>query len=445
MKRRALLRSLAGSVLLPPFAYAAEPAPVTAVVGGRLIDGYGGMPLEDSVVIIDGERIAAVGTTADTAVPPTATVVSAEGCTVLPGLTDACTHLARLGHADLARWDSVYLPLAERVVMPLAAQLMSRAGVTTVHDVGSPLEATLLVRGRGHSRATPQPRIHGSGPLLARRNHAGFATIVVDDPREARTRALELLHAGIDSLAVADAAALADGELAAIVAAAHGQQASVHALVASDADLLPALAAGVDGWLGVGDGTTELWPAGVAEALAGRTAAVPLVVASLLSPALSVAWLKTTHEPLDDRRWREGWPALVADDVRESLNDGVIGLLAAADSVAAQKVRARRVAALAGSGALVVAGSGAGLAGQLPATALAAEIEALAADAGLGALEAIRRATYWPAVALGVQHEAGTVTAGKYADLLCVRGDVLRHVDRLQDVEAVFRRGVRLA
>jgi imidazolonepropionase-like amidohydrolase len=44
-----------------------------------------------------------------------------------------------------------------------------------------------------------------------------------------------------------------------------------------------------------------------------------------------------------------------------------------------------------------------------------------------------------------VQHEAGTVTAGKYADLLCVRGDVLRHVDRLQDVEAVFRRGVRLA
>ncbi len=439
------MRSLASAAVLPAFAYAAEPDPLTALVGGRLIDGYGGMPLEDSVILIDGERIVAVGTTADTTVPATANVVSAEGCTVLPGLTDACTHLARLGHADLARWDSVYLPLAERVVMPLAAQLMSRAGVTAAHDVGSPLEATLLLRGRGHSRATPQPRIHGSGPLLAQRNHAGFATVVVDDPREARARALELLRSGVDSLAVADVAALADGELAAIVAAAHGLQATVHAYLATDADLLPALEAGVDGWLGVGDGTADPWPAGVTEALTRRTAAQPLVVASLLSPALAIAWLKITHEPLDDRRWREGWPALVADDVRESLNDGTLGLLAATDSTARQKVRAQRVATLVANGALVVAGSGAGLPGQLPGQAMAAEIEALTVDAGLGAMEAIRRATYWPAVALGVQHESGTVTAGKYADLLCVRGDVLRHVERLADIEAVFRRGVRLA
>jgi imidazolonepropionase-like amidohydrolase len=446
LRRRTLLRAITGALVLPALAVAAEPAPPTALVGGRLVDGYGGMPLEDSVVLIDGERIVAVGSMANTPVPAAAIVVSAEGCTVLPGLIDACTHLARLGHADLARWDSLYLPLAERVVMPLAAQQVSRAGVAAVHDLGSPLEATLRLRGRGHSRATPQPRIHGSGPLLARRSHPGFATIVVDDAREARVRALELLRAGVDSLVVADAAALAgDGELGAIVAAAHAQQVAVHALIGSDDDLLPALEAGVDGWLGVGDGSAAPWPPGVAEALARRPAATPLVVASLLSPALGLGWLKSTHEPLDDRRWREGWPALVADDVRESLSDAVIAELAARDSAARQEVRAKRVAALVGAGALVVAGSGAGLPAQLPAAALAAEIEALALAAGLGSAEAIRRATYWPAVALGVQHESGTVTVGKYADLLCVRGDVLRHVDRISDVEAVFRRGVRLA
>jgi imidazolonepropionase-like amidohydrolase len=102
------------------------------------------------------------------------------------------------------------------------------------------------------------------------------------------------------------------------------------------------------------------------------------------------------------------------------------------------------VAELVRAGALVVAGSGAGSPAQLPGFALASEIEALATDAGLGPLEALRRATYWASVAAGVQHESGTVTVDKYADLLCVRGDVLRHIDRLTDVSAVFRRGVRL-
>jgi imidazolonepropionase-like amidohydrolase len=58
-------------------------------------------------------------------------------------------------------------------------------------------------------------------------------------------------------------------------------------------------------------------------------------------------------------------------------------------------------------------------------------------------MEVIRRATYWPALALGVPHESGAVAPGKYADILVVRGDVLRYIDRLADVEFVFRHGVR--
>jgi imidazolonepropionase-like amidohydrolase len=42
-----------------------------------------------------------------------------------------------------------------------------------------------------------------------------------------------------------------------------------------------------------------------------------------------------------------------------------------------------------------------------------------------------------------VEKEAGTVSPGKKADVIAVRGDVLRHVDLLQDVDLVIKGGVR--
>jgi imidazolonepropionase-like amidohydrolase len=42
-----------------------------------------------------------------------------------------------------------------------------------------------------------------------------------------------------------------------------------------------------------------------------------------------------------------------------------------------------------------------------------------------------------------VDDEVGTVTPGKYADIIAVRGDVLRHIVLLQDVDMVVKRGTR--
>ncbi len=47
-------------------------------------------------------------------------------------------------------------------------------------------------------------------------------------------------------------------------------------------------------------------------------------------------------------------------------------------------------------------------------------------------MEAIRSATYWPAVLMGVESDVGTFTPGKYADIIAVRGDVLRYINLLQ-------------
>src|SRR4030095_10076710 len=71
---------------------------VKALVGGTLIDGYGSTPIRNSVVIIEGERIKAVGQVGTLAVPPGAEVISTEGMSVLPGLWDMHVHLMINGH-----------------------------------------------------------------------------------------------------------------------------------------------------------------------------------------------------------------------------------------------------------------------------------------------------------------------------------------------------------
>src|SRR5262249_21982185 len=65
-----------------------QPGKTKALVGGTLVDGFGGKPLRNSVVIIEGERIKAIGQLGMLSIPKDAEVISTEGMTVLPGLWD---------------------------------------------------------------------------------------------------------------------------------------------------------------------------------------------------------------------------------------------------------------------------------------------------------------------------------------------------------------------
>ncbi|MFT6810055.1 MAG: imidazolonepropionase-like amidohydrolase, partial [Saprospiraceae bacterium] len=56
------------------------------LVGGTLIDGFGGVPIQNSVIIIEGEKIIKVGHQGNTAIPQGAEVISTEGMSILPGL-----------------------------------------------------------------------------------------------------------------------------------------------------------------------------------------------------------------------------------------------------------------------------------------------------------------------------------------------------------------------
>ena len=55
----------------------------------------------------------------------------------------------------------------------------------------------------------------------------------------------------------------------------------------------------------------------------------------------------------------------------------------------------------------------------------------------------IRAATYWPAVAMKVEKDYGTISESKYADVIAVRGDALRYIALLQRMNIVIKHGVR--
>jgi imidazolonepropionase-like amidohydrolase len=72
------------------------------------------------------------------------------------------------------------------------------------------------------------------------------------------------------------------------------------------------------------------------------------------------------------------------------------------------------------------------------------ELDVWVSQLGVPPIEAIRAATYWPAVAMRKDRDYGTVTEGKYADVIAVRGDVLKHINLLQRVDVVVKHGKRV-
>ena len=65
-------------------------------------------------------------------------------------------------------------------------------------------------------------------------------------------------------------------------------------------------------------------------------------------------------------------------------------------------------------------------------------------DLGMSPMDTIRAATYWPSVMMKVDMDVGTVSEGKYADIIAVKGDVLRYINLLQRVDLVMKHGVRV-
>ena len=146
---------------------------IKALVGGTLIDGYGSTPIKNSVIIIEGEKIRAVGTIETLMIPKNAEVISTEGMTVLPGLWDMHVHTMINGHADYDYWDKTYPPLLEDVIMPASAEQLLMAGVTSARDLGGPLKESISVRDRINNGEIPGATLYVSGPFIEKKPYPG--------------------------------------------------------------------------------------------------------------------------------------------------------------------------------------------------------------------------------------------------------------------------------
>src|SRR5688572_18984126 len=144
-----------------------------ALIGGRILDGYGGPPIENGVILIAGDRITAVGPASAVAVPSGARVIDANGMTVMPGLIDMHVHLQILGHGDYKRWNDLYGTRNADLVMPIAARQLLSAGVTSARDLGAPLEDIIAVKKKIERNEIPGPRLFVSGPFRSEERRVG--------------------------------------------------------------------------------------------------------------------------------------------------------------------------------------------------------------------------------------------------------------------------------
>lgn len=141
-----------------------------AIVGGTIIDGNGGKPIDRGVIVVDGERILEVGDSS-VVLPPNTTEISAAGKFIMPGMMDANVHLF-FAHtpAELIRYDDRY-----EDVITEAAQVALRSGVTTVFDTWGPRQALTNVRNGINEGKLVGSRIFFAGNII------GFGGPTTDD------------------------------------------------------------------------------------------------------------------------------------------------------------------------------------------------------------------------------------------------------------------------
>jgi imidazolonepropionase-like amidohydrolase len=426
-------------------AVAAEPGaakPTLALVGGRVIDGYEGRPIEDGVVLIAGERIVAVGTRAEVPVPPGTPTIDTRGMSVLPGLADMHVHLMIVGHGDYEHWDKTYRARFAKEIMPAAAKQLLTSGVTFARDLGAPLEDIVEVKRRIERGEIPGPRLFVSGPFL---QHAPYFEYEkefrwgVNGAADARAKVKTVVDGGADLIKLIDQDQLTEEEVRAIVDAAHKAGKPVVAHGHREDEIRVGLKAGVDCFEHTGLGTEPGYPEDILLGLRKRNQTLgwcPTIEGLFLSAYTADVF----PGRLDDPRWQKDLAPDIVADIRASLRN-ITGL------PYFQLVR-RRLPTLAAkfkqlreTGVTMMVGTDSGVPGNFHTDSTWRELQAWV-DLGMTPMQAIGGATRWPAIWLKREKDMGTLAPGRYADVIAVRGDVLTHINLLQKVDLVVKNGL---
>jgi hypothetical protein len=420
-------------------------APIV-IEGGTLIDGNGGAPVPDSVVIIQGNKIAAVSRKGQAQYPANAQIIKADGKFVLPGLID--------GQVSYS-W-----PFGEAMLIN---------GVTSTIDIGNGGEVTVAQRQgvlagkiRGprtftsisHINGVPEPRWSTGleSPLTPAH--------VPKSADETRDLVRKIIAGGADYINFQDGSLPLDYYKAGVEEAHKAGKAVLirsygPILFPKDAAALGAAglthSAGVPASIGKeaftkgreDDSELDLFAQmddskakDLAKALAdGKTALVPNFV--MQYPGYAKDWSRfeaESHRLFADPNLLAYYPM----DMREN----VFGSFGRMDRGA---VRDRRMKGfqnalrfhkmLVEAGGHVVAGGNTN-ATKTPGLNLHHEMQ-IFAEAGFTPMQIIQSATKWPAEMINKQDQVGTIAVGKLADVVIVSDDPLQSINNLEKVDTV--------
>ena len=405
---------------------------VIAIRCGRVIDGKSEAPVNNAVILIEGERITAIG--ANVRVPAGAEVIDLTNATVLPGLIDSHTHLLQNYDGALGGDDTnmiltvTQMSTAKRALLGAA---MGRedleAGITTVRDLGnSGYNGDVALRDAIREGWVTGPRIVASTRALAAAGgqfgEVSAATqkiieqeyTVISGVEEARRAVRQAFYDGADCIKVivnTGARVVSLDEMKVIVEEAHRVNRKVAAHAIGDLATRIAAEAGVDSIE-----HAYIVPDDVLKMMADKK--IFLVPTDGPLDTYLDIFVKTKHPSAED-----------LERMRADLGRFLKG-------------SRDRLARAVKAGVRIAAGSD--MYYQLPGlTRGQASLTMLRAyaESGMTPMQIIQAATINAAELLGAQHRLGSIEAGKVADLIAVSDDPLKDIAALEHVRFVMKGG----
>ena len=145
-------------------------------------------------------------------------------------------------------------------------------------------------------------------------------------------------------------------------------------------------------------------------------------------------------EILDNDSWHLGLPDSITQDIRNSFKHP--DRLPYYQLTPSRKpTLKRKINQLIDAGVVLMIGTDSGVPLTFHSQSTWNEIEIWVNEFGIDPMYAIRAATYWPSLWMGVSEKVGTITPGKKADIIAVKGDVLRNISILQRIDIVLKDG----
>ena len=416
-----------------------------ALVGGTLIDGFGGKPIYNSVILIDGEKIVGVGHQGNLPVPTGYQIISTEGMSVMPGLWDMHVHLMINGHSDYTHWDSTYIDKFEKVIMPSSAHQLLMAGVTSARDLGAPLDASINVRNRINKGEIPGPTMYMSGPFLQHKPYPGTEKFRwgINGTADAIVKVNKLADAGVDCIKLIDHDEMTFEEVKAIVDQSHKRKLTVVAHSHRPDEIRIGLKAGVDCFEHTGLSSAPEYPDDIIALIKERTAQMskgPLYWTPTVEGLYNYEYMRDNPEKLDNDCWHLGLPDDIITDIKSSLR--YPGRMPYFQLTPIRRpTLEKKINQLKNAGVVLMIGTDSGIPMKFHCQSTWNELDVWVNEFEMDANYAIKAATYWPAKMMGVDHKYGTISEGKYADIITVKGDVLRYISLLQNVDMVMKHG----